>query len=616
MHDLVIGIDLGTTNSCVSLYLNGRVKVIENDAEGRITPSFIYFSADGGITIGEHAKKMAVLKPEHGIYEIKRLVGRKYDDSKLQKSIEWFSFQVTSDEANLPVVCVEQDGEISRKTPQELYTILLRELKRDVEEKLETTINKVVITVPAYFNVKQREVTLEAAENAGFTVLKLLNEPTAAALAYYFDNKIHETHFSLVFDLGGGTFDAAVLQQRLDNIEVLSVAGDTQLGGHDFDSCILEHVCQILQDEHNYDPKNDADDKRRLKKKCEEAKKELSSTDETTIVLNGMVPDCPKLRITITRKQFESMAEQLFQKTIDILHLCLQNSKVPKSEIQAVILCGGSTRIPKIQEMITEYFDGIKLNKFVNPNECVAEGAALQAAMLSKSSKQKIEMLKMVDVVPISLGFNDLGNEMVFLINRNTKIPMSASINYTTTYNNQSGFDLGIYEGERSDARKNRYLGNLSMDGLTPAPPGQVEVIATLTLDHNGILTAKAEEKCGGNFKELQVKYTPGDRSESEIHNTLLDAENNKENDEKFREFCKLKIYLINYCTSITYNLENMGLVDDYEEIYDFCNETEDVLDQVEMDKMTQLKTLIDKCRVRCHPLVQRHNFESMPELS
>ncbi|XP_063923343.1 uncharacterized protein LOC135137584 [Zophobas morio] len=487
MDDLVIGIDLGTTNSCVSIYKNRVIKILENETGGRTTPSFIFFTPDGEIAIGEHGRKMSIHKPENGIYEMKRLVGRQFDDPQLQKSLKYFPFRVTASPSNFPLVSVKQKQVRMKKSPQELYTVLLKALKKYTEEKLKQTVNKAVITVPAYFNVTQREVTLEAAKDAGFTVLKLLNEPTAAALAYYFDNDIEETHRCLVFDLGGGTFDVAVLEKRFENIEVICVAGDTQLGGHDIDTCLLNYVYRILRTQYGYDPEADPDDKRILRNKCENAKKELSTIPKTLITFNGMVPNYNKITISLTREQFEEIADKLFEKTIAVLDKCLKMSKISKQSIHEVILCGGSTRIPKIQKLVSDYFEGKELNKFVNPDECVAEGAALQAAMLSTCQKQEIQEIRMIDVVPLSIGVQGTTfcHNMLFLIKRGTKLPTSASQTYINIETDETTFSFEIYEGERLDVRKNRHLGTISLTNVEKAPPlqKQIRTLQTTTQD-------------------------------------------------------------------------------------------------------------------------------------
>ncbi|KAJ3659843.1 hypothetical protein Zmor_011508 [Zophobas morio] len=615
MSDLVIGIDLGTTNSCVAIFMNDKMKILEHNSGDRIVPSFIFFNTDGSVFIGEHAKNKADDEPKNGIYEMKRLVGRKYDDSLLQKSLKYFPFDVSADASNNPVVSFKQRRVTITKTPQELYTILLEELKKFTKDKLGEAVNKVVITVPAYFNVTQREVTLAAAKDAGFTVLKLQNEPTAAALAYYHDHDIHKTHRSLVYDLGGGTFDVAILEKRFNDIDVICVAGDTQLGGHDLDNLILDFVCKQLKSKYDYDASDKPDDKRRLRNKCEKAKKKLSVSDEASITINGMVPNKPQVKIPLTRKEFEKMADKFFQKTIDILDNCLKDSGFSKTSIQEVILCGGSTRIPKIQELVSKYFGGKQLNKFENPDECVAEGAALQAAMLSTSTRQHIEELKLVEVVPLSIGFDSLGNEMIFIIKRGSKLPVSASHTYVNLHDDETSFTLGVYEGERLDARKNRQLDSITINNVTPAPPGQREVEFTLSIDTNGILTAKATEKLRNNTKSLKVQYTTGGRSDREIKNSLLAAAENKINDEKFVRFVKFKRYLIKYCVSIMYNLEENDLLDSYEDIYDFCNSTKLTAQTLEMDEENRVKQLIQECERRCNSLVHTYDFDFMPQL-
>ncbi|XP_063912502.1 heat shock 70 kDa protein-like [Zophobas morio] len=614
MNDLAIGIDLGTTNSCISVYTKGRTRILENERGGRVTPSFIYFQPQGSIFVGEHAKSMSVQKPENGIYEVKRLLGRQFDDTYIQISLQFFPFVISSGVSNRPVISFEQNNRTIEKTPQELCTIILQRLKKYAEAKLNQTVNKAVITVPAYFNVTQREVTLAGAKDAGFTVLKLLNEPTAAALAYYFNNNITENHISLVYDFGGGTFDVAILQKKIDNVEVLSVGGDTQLGGHDLDNCILDYIFEVLRKHYNYDATMYPDDKRRLRIKCEEAKKELSWANEAVITINGMVAEHPRIIIKLTKTLFEEKTDKLFKKTIDILHNCLADAKISRELIQEVILCGGSTRIPKIQEMLSDYFGGKQLNKFVNPDECVAEGAALQAAMLSTSKTQNIEQLHMVDVVPLSLGFDSFGHAMQIAIHRNTKIPAKGFWRYVNKNEDDTSSTVRIYEGERTDTRKNRYLGILFIDGLTPAPPGQRHVTFILNIDNNGILTARAEEELSNNVREVKVNYTRGDRSEFEIKNSLLAAAENQKIDEKFKNFVKIKKYVNQYLRSFLYNLHKRNLGEEYQSIQIFCEETKYNLDYMEVDQEKRVKDLYKEMKMKCDPIAERHNFDYMPK--
>ncbi|XP_063923043.1 heat shock 70 kDa protein-like [Zophobas morio] len=599
MEDLVIGIDLGTTNSCVSLYLDGKTRILENSDGGRITPSFIFFTSIDDPVVGEHARRIAATKPDHGIYEVKRLVGRTFTDSYVQKNLKYLAFKVERGESNTPLVVVQQRNKVLKKTPQELCSIILQKLKSDVEAKLRQTVNKVVITVPAYFNVTQREVTLAAAEDAGFTVLKLLNEPTAAALFYYFEYDKSEENYSLVYDLGGGTFDVAILKRSSNNIEIVCVDGDTQLGGHDFDNIIVNYVAEQLIKHYDYDPRNDKENLRRLHNKCEDAKKALSSVPETVIVLIGFVKDHPNIQISITREEFETIADPLFKRTMDIVDACVKGSTISKNSIKEVILSGGSTRIPKIQKLLCGFFDEKTINKFVNPDECVAEGAALQAAMLSTSSRQVIGKIQLIDVVPLSLGLADFVNEMSIVIPRNSTIPARGTESYRTLENRQSVMSFRVFEGERLNVIKNRLLGHFEITNITPAPPGRCEAIVTFAVDANGILIVTAQEKYKNNVKQLKINYARGNKSEEEINNSILDAEKYKKEDQLFQQFAQLKGYLIKYCVSVMYNLDKKKLNNTHRGIYEMCEETMNTAESMSLEEKKRVEELIQEIKVQ-----------------
>ncbi|RZC39282.1 HSP70 and/or MreB Mbl domain containing protein, partial [Asbolus verrucosus] len=569
---LCIGIDLGTTNSCVSYYRNGNVEILENKEGGRTTPSYVLFSDKNPVIVGKYAKKMADMKPEH---EIKRLMGREFDDPNIQNNFKYLPFQVENLN-DKPLVVVETGSKIHKNTPTQLSTYILKKIKKDVEEKLGENVNKAVITVPAYFSVTQREATLEAAVNAGFTVLKLLNEPTSAALYYYFKNKKNDDDegYSLVYDLGGGTFDVAILKRTKNDIDIISVDGDSHLGGNDFDNLIAEYVCKILSETHECDQKFNRRLKRRLKNKCEEAKESLSTAEEIEICLEAMFHkgDEP-VDIPLTRKQFEQMASDLFKWTIEIVDKCLENSKLSKNDIKEIILSGGSTRIPKIQEMISQFFGGKKLNKFNNPDECVAQGAAIQAALLSTHPEQFIDQIKITDVVPLSLGIEVLGDFMDFVIRRNTPIPISQCKIYNNPYHAGTSLSFKIFEGERADVKKNYFLGNLEIDNLTPTPPRQCKVIVTMIIDQNGILTVKAKEQLSNNTKDLKVIYSRGHRSDREINSAISDARENEAEDAKFLQFAKGKQVFLDYCYSVLFNLNQKQLTKKYKSVYERCEE-------------------------------------------
>ncbi|KAJ3659412.1 hypothetical protein Zmor_011101 [Zophobas morio] len=614
MSETVIGIDLGTTNSCVSLHINNKLKILENNEGGRITPSYVFFTDQNAVIVGQYAKRMADVKPEYGIYEIKRLVGRKFDDPYVKNNLTYLPFQVKNI-SNEPAIIIQGKNQILKKRPQDLCTYILEKIKNDSEAKLGHPIDKAVITVPAYFNIAQREVTLAAARQAGFTVLKLLNEPTAAALSYYYENKCSgdEQSYSLVYDLGGGTFDVAVLRKKGSDIDILGVDGETHLGGHDFDNLLVEHVCQILISKYNYTPKNDRRNMRRLHNECEEAKKILSICEDTTIILNAFITTHNSIEIPITRTEFENLAKTLFGQTIEIVDRCLIKVNLTKNDIKEVILSGGSTRIPKIQTMISDYFDGKKLCKFVNPDECVAEGAAIQAAMLSKDPAQEISQIKVTDVTALSLGISNFVDAMTFLIKRNTPIPTSSTTKRITVYNNQTNMTFDIYEGERVDAKKNHFLGVLEISDLTPAPPGQCAVAVTMSIDQNGILTVSARETVSNKTKDVKIAYTRGTRSDTEVRNAVVDARENQVEDERFNKFAEVKGYLIKYCVRSMYNFEQKGLTMTYKEAYDKCAEAVKTSKNLGVEDEQEITKLKNELVSLCSPIEKKYKFVNMP---
>ncbi|KAH0815974.1 hypothetical protein GEV33_006817 [Tenebrio molitor] len=599
MSDIVIGIDLGTTNTCTAYYFNSRVKILENEEGGRVTPSHLHIDEKNTVVVGHYARRMSDLQPECAIYELKRLIGRKFDDPYVQNNLQYFSFGVENC-YNKPIVTIQGRHNKLQKTPVELCAAILSKMKRDATSKVREPVDKAVITVPAYFNISQRQATLKAANKAGFTVLKLLNEPTAAALSYYLENDCEEEHLSLVYDLGGGTFDVAILKRNGSNIDIIGVAGDTHLGGHDFDNLIADYVCAFLERNYNYNPKSERRNMRRLRNECEEAKKILSMTESTSIVLNGFVPNHPTVEIDLSRKQFEEMSYTLLKRTITIMDDCLKSCKIDKTDIQEVILSGGSTRVPKIQEMISSYFDGKSLNKFVNPDECVAEGAALQAAMFSIHPKQKIDIMQIKDVTPLSLGISNFVDLMTFFIKKNTTIPVSRTLNRVTVDNLQKSMAFNIYEGERMNCKKNHHLAKVVIDDITPAPPGQCEAIVTMSIDENGILKVTAKEEHRNNVKNLTIEYTRGHRSDKEVTKALEEAEIYKLEDEYFVQFASLKEYVLDYCERAKYNFEEKGLTESHKSLYELCKETKEATEYLNLEDKDKLEDFLAKIESKC----------------
>ncbi|XP_063923103.1 heat shock 70 kDa protein-like [Zophobas morio] len=607
MADIAIGIDFGTTNSCVCVYRKSALEVLENSDGGRLTPSYVFFlQKPGAPIVGQCAKKMSDMLPSNGIYEIKRFVGKSFNS--LKKNLPYYSFDVKND-SGTPVILIERENGTVKLTPQEVCALIFTKLKKDVETKLGHAVSKAVITVPAYFKSIEREVILAAANQAGFTVLKLFNEPTAAALSFYYKKDIRSESYSLVYDLGGGTFDVSVLKKHSNNIDIIGVDGDTNLGGKDFDNLIIEELAKTYR----YYPKKERREIRRLQNKCEEAKIELSTAEQTIIILDGFVPNQRVVTIELSRQQFESRAQNLFERTIKIVDRCLKSSKVPINKINNVILSGGSSRIPKIQEMLSNYFNGKSLTKFVNLDECVAEGAALQAAMLANSSKQKIRKMKMTDVVPLSLGVMDYVNRMHFIVRKDTPIPAENTLQFRTTEDQQTSLRFDVYEGERVEATKNRYLGFLTLNNITPAPPRLCRVLVTVIVDQNGILKIKASEVLRNNSKELNLSYTRGWRSEDEIVSTLVDAEEHEAQDDSFENFAALKEYLLSYCEAVQYNLRFLKLIRKHKAIHDLCENTKNVAVSLGIDKIHEVQSMLAEVQYECEKFAQCYNFECMP---
>jgi heat shock protein 1/8 len=545
------------------------------------------------------------------ISEIKRFIGKTYQEINLQNKLQYFSFKV-EDDFDDPIIVIQGENKVLKKTPQEISTIILQKIKTDVEAKI-GTVDKAVITVPAYFNTSQREATLKAATDAGFTVFKLLNEPNAAALSYFFKNNVDDECYSLIYDLGGGTFDVSILKKTLNNIDIICVDGDTSLGGKDLDNLIVDYVCEKLKNAYGYDPKSDRRTMRRMQNECETAKKTLSFTTETSIILEAFVKGHDKVEIDITKKQFEEMGEKLFKRTIEIVTRCVNNSGIAKDKIKHVVLAGGSSRIPKIQELLSAYFDGKTLNKSGNFDECVAEGAALQAAMFSCNSEQRVDKIKITDVIPLSLGTLVNCGEMYFILKKNTPIPTSNSYNFVTVFGNQCSVSFEIFEGERLEANKNRLLHKLTLDNLTPAPPRQCKVILTMNIDQNGILTIEAKEQYHNNVKEVKISYARGTQSDKEIETVLLDTTNHEAEDQRFMTFAKKKNYLRNYCESAKYNFEELLRKDD--KVYELCKNTLDRLESLQVGNEDIIEELTKKIKQKCDPIKKKFGFKYMDDL-
>ncbi|PUD00441.1 molecular chaperone DnaK [Helicobacter pylori] len=522
----VIGIDLGTTNSAMAVYEGNEAKIIANKEGKNTTPSIVAFTDKGEILVGESAKRQAVTNPEKTIYSIKRIMGLMFNEDKAKEA-----------EKRLPYKIVDRNGacaiEISGKvyTPQEISAKILMKLKEDAESYLGESVTEAVITVPAYFNDSQRKATKEAGTIAGLNVLRIINEPTSAALAYGLDKK--ESEKIMVYDLGGGTFDVTVLETGDNVVEVLATGGDAFLGGDDFDNRVIDFLAAEFKSETGIEIKNDVMALQRLKEAAENAKKELSSAMETEINLPFITADAtgPKHLVKkLTRAKFESLTEDLVEETISKIESVIKDAGLTKNEISEVVMVGGSTRIPKVQERVKAFIHK-ELNKGVNPDEVVAVGASIQGGVL----KGDVKDVLLLDVTPLSLGIETLGGVMTKVIDRGTTIPAKKSQVFSTAEDNQPAVSIMVLQGERELARDNKSLGKFDLQGIAPAPRGVPQIEVTFDIDANGILTVSAQDKNTGKSQEIKISGSSG-LSDSEIEKMVKDAELHKEEDARKKE--------------------------------------------------------------------------------
>ncbi|WP_121054147.1 molecular chaperone DnaK [Helicobacter pylori] len=522
----VIGIDLGTTNSAMAVYEGNEAKIIANKEGKNTTPSIVAFTDKGEILVGESAKRQAVTNPEKTIYSIKRIMGLMFNEDKAKEA-----------EKRLPYKIVDRNGacaiEISGKvyTPQEISAKILMKLKEDAESYLGESVSEAVITVPAYFNDSQRKATKEAGTIAGLNVLRIINEPTSAALAYGLDKK--ESEKIMVYDLGGGTFDVTVLETGDNVVEVLATGGDAFLGGDDFDNRVIDFLAAEFKSETGIEIKNDVMALQRLKEAAENAKKELSSAMETEINLPFITADAtgPKHLVKkLTRAKFESLTEDLMEETISKIESVIKDAGLTKNEISEVVMVGGSTRIPKVQERVKAFINK-DLNKSVNPDEVVAVGASIQGGVL----KGDVKDVLLLDVTPLSLGIETLGGVMTKVIDRGTTIPAKKSQVFSTAEDNQPAVSIMVLQGERELARDNKSLGKFDLQGIAPAPRGVPQIEVTFDIDANGILTVSAQDKNTGKSQEIKISGSSG-LSDSEIEKMVKDAELHKEEDARKKE--------------------------------------------------------------------------------
>ena len=552
----VIGIDLGTTYSCVAVMENGKVQVISNDQGNRITPSYVAFTQSGERLIGDAAKNQLTSNPENTVFDAKRLIGREWNDKGVQEDSKYFPFKL-SNKKNKPVISVEAGGNSKTMTPEEVSAMVLTKMKQTAEEYLGKNVTKAVVTVPAYFNDAQRAATKDAGVIAGLDIIRIINEPTAAAIAYGLDKVSSEEKNVLVFDLGGGTFDVSLLSVTDGVFEVLSTNGDTHLGGEDFDQRVMEHFLKVIKKKTGKDIQKDNRAMQKLRREVEKAKRALSSTHQTTIEIESLF-DGQDFSDTLTRAKFEELNLDLFKNTLKPVMKVLDDAELTKKDVTDVILVGGSTRIPKIRQMVKDFFNGKEPRSGVNPDEAVAEGAAVQACILSGDDTcgGGADMV-VIDTVPLSLGIETVGGVMSKVITRNTAIPTKKTQVFSTAADNQEVVTIKVYEGERPMTKDNHLLGKFDLTGIPPARRGVPQIEVTFNVNADGILEVSAKDKANDKEEKIVITNDNNRLTPEDIERMLKEAETWAEQDKLQKEKIDAKNDLEQYCYSLKLQVDD-----------------------------------------------------------